>query len=353
MKLLLFFALSAYTLGLAQEHTPTFKMIAFYNVENLFLPANEEAASETYVFQRTSWDSLKYRKKIAAIARVIAHLGNEWGLNGPDILGVAEVENIKVLKDLTLRSPISEQLYEIIHFDSPDHRGIDVALLFKRKSFIPVHSQRRPLILRLPEGPLIRSRDVLVVSGYLGPDLIHILVNHWPSRRGGSARSDYLRREAAQLNRAIIDSLSHRYSNPFILSMGDFNDDPTNNSLYHILGGREEGSLTEYHRFINPMLPLFRKGFGTLAYRDKWHLFDQMLINRPAFSEEQTSYNFYRAGIYMPSWLKTDQGRFKGYPFRTYIGNSYQGGYSDHFPVYLIFRSKNFSGKPDIIRNPE
>ncbi|TRZ47226.1 endonuclease/exonuclease/phosphatase family protein [Robertkochia marina] len=337
----------------AQESTPSFRMMAFYNVENLFLPNNEEASPDTYVFNRSSWDEVKYQNKIDAIARVIVSLGNEWGLTGPDILGVAEVENIKVLNDLKLQSLLSGQTYDVVHFDSPDHRGIDVALLYKRASFIPVRSQRRPLILRLPEGQIIRSRDVLVVTGYFGPDLIHILVNHWPSRRGGSERSDYLRREAAQLNRVIIDSISRLYSNPFIITMGDFNDDPTSNSIYNILGGREAGFITPYHNLINPMLPLFRKGFGSLAYRDNWHLFDQILMSRPAFSEVQATYTFHQAGIYMPSWLKTDQGRYKGYPFRTYIGNSYQGGYSDHFPVYLIFKSKESLGKPDIIRNPE
>ena len=351
--MLLIFVLGLGMTGLAQETAPSFKMMAFYNVENLFLPTKEEASDNTYVFNKSSWDGLKYKDKIDAIARVIASLGKEWGLTGPDIIGLAEVESIKVLNDLKLHSLLSEQTYEVVHYDSPDHRGIDVALLFKRASFIPVKSQRRPLILRLPEGPLIRSRDVLVVTGYFGPDLIHILVNHWPSRRGGSTRSDYLRREAAQLNRAIIDSISRLYSNPFIITMGDFNDDPTDDSIYNILGGRDEGFLTPYQKLINPMLPLFRKGFGSLAYRDKWHLFDQILINRPELSEDEATYTFNRAGIYMPSWLKTDQGRYKGYPFRTYIGNSYQGGYSDHFPVYLIFKSKDSLGKPDIIGNPE
>ena len=354
MKISILITLLLFCIGLlpAQITTSPPKMIVFYNVENLFEP-NEGPSSqeEVYRYDKPSWNYDKYTVKLRHIAKVLKALGKAYKTEGPDIIGLAEIQNRKVIQDLSNHPYLATCDYGIIHYDSPDHRGIDVGLLYKRSSFIPIRSQPRKLLLRHPEGFIQHTRDVLVVSGYFEQEIIHILVNHWPSRRGGESRSSPLRTAAAELNRKIIDSLKRRYSDPFIITMGDFNDDPTDNSLYHILGGREKLTKGPYTRMINPMIPLHRKGLGSLAYRDRWHLFDQILITKKDIAKDPESYRFLKAGIFMPEWMQVSGGRYRGYPLRTYTGNTYTAGYSDHFPVYILFEN-NGLGKPDVVRNP-
>ena len=338
----------------AQEPMESQLLVAFYNTENLFLPqtlGNQENAPG--IFDRPGWDEQKYLQKIENLARVIRALGRSYHAPAPDIIGLAETQNQVVLRDLINHPYLSDADYGIIHHDSPDLREIDVAMLYRKSQFIPADTQARRLLLINDEGKRVYTRDVLVVSGYFRQTLIHILINHWPSRRGGKEGSEQFRLEAARLNTRIKDSLGWRYSQPFIISMGDFNDDPTDPSVYHILGGRALSDSTG--KLINPMLSLYQQGYGSLAYRDRWHLFDQILISDQKIIQNNTEFIFTRAGIFMPSWLKTAMGAYKGYPLRTYTGNRYTAGYSDHFPVYLLFREQKKipeSGKPDIVRDP-
>jgi hypothetical protein len=165
-------------------------------------------------------------------------------------------------------------------------------------------------------------------------DLIYLLVNHWPSRGGGAVRSREYRKAAALLQRNLIDSILYRNPEAKIISMGDFNDNPVDASL-HILRGRETGRERDgKHIMFNPLLRAYQKGQGSLAYRDRWNLFDQILFSRIWKDSKAGGYRFWKAGIYQPEYLKTPSGRYGDYPFRTYAGGNYQGGYSDHFPVY-------------------
>ena len=185
------------------------------------------------------------------------------------------------------------------------------------------------------EGERIFTRDQLLVSGTLDGEELHVLVNHWPSRRGGEERSRPLRIKAAQLSRTIADSLMQESPQAGIVVMGDLNDDPVNHSCREYLGGRRKVQQVRTGDFYNPMFDLFKKGYGTLAYRDAWSLFDQIMLSHTLLKDRSEGYFYFKTGIYNPKYLQQKSGAFKGYPYRTYVGPNYMGGYSDHFPVYV------------------
>ncbi|MGD1947467.1 MAG: endonuclease/exonuclease/phosphatase family protein [Croceivirga sp.] len=312
------------------------RTVAFYNVENLF-----DTENDTLIFddERTAegayqWTETRYEKKIDNIAKVLSQLGYERSNALPDIIGVCEVENIRVVQDLVNHPLLLKGNYGIVHSDSPDERGIDVALLYKKNSFLPVSFQSVRLLLFSDEGFRDYTRDQLVVNGLLDGESFSFIVNHWPSRSGGELRSRPNRIKAAQLNHRIIDSLRRGDVNSKIISMGDFNDDPIDDSLKKVLRTEGKQEKLDSTQLFNPMERFFRKGMGTLAYRDIWNLFDQFVMT-PNILEDEDNYHFWKAGIFAPDWLKNKTGRYKGYPFRTYVGTRYQGGYADHFPVYL------------------
>ncbi|QED38346.1 endonuclease/exonuclease/phosphatase family protein [Antarcticibacterium arcticum] len=315
------------------------RTVAFYNVENLF-----DTENDPFIFDddRTptgndKWTILKYEHKLKNLSRVISEIGGEISQLPPAILGVCEVENLKVLEDLVIQPALISYNYGIIHYDSPDRRGIDVGLLYQKDLFIPQHSQSRRLLIYEADDPSKRvyTRDQLVVSGLFEGEPMHFIVNHWPSRSGGEARSSYKRESAARLNRKIIDSLHQVDPYARIIIMGDFNDDPTNRSIRKVLGTKADKGKTGIGELFNPMESMLRKGMGTLAYRDGWNLFDQIILSHALLGNDYSTYQFYRAGIFNPEYLLTPSGQYKGYPFRSYDYGGYTGGYSDHFPVYV------------------
>ena len=179
------------------------------------------------------------------------------------------------------------------------------------------------------------TRDQLIVEGLLDNEKIYFLVNHWPSRSGGEARSRPYRLEAAKLNKRIIDSVRRQDINAKIISMGDFNDDPIDPSFKKILNVQKNYKNLDSLSLYGPMEKLFRKGKGSLAYRDKWNLFDQLYMTSSLLDMQKQTYSYWKVGILTPSYLMDPKGKYKGYPLRTYAGGSYIGGYSDHFPVFL------------------
>ncbi len=326
---------------MAQEEKKFFiRTIAFYNVENLF-----DTVDDPWIFDedrtptgKDVWTIEKYEDKLRNISRVIADIGFAVTSTSPAIIGICEIENLTVLEDLVNQPLLLDSNYGIIHYDSPDSRGIDVGLLYKKDVFFPRASRSHRLMLNDRDEPSKRvyTRDQLVVSGDLDGESVHFIVNHWPSRSGGEARSSYKREQAAKLNRRIIDSISRLEANPKIVVMGDFNDDPNNKSIKKVLGTTGEKGKTTEELLYNPMENMIKRGQGTLAYRDGWNLFDQILISHPFLISDYTSYQFYKAGIFNPDYLITPHGQFKGYPYRSYDYGGYTGGYSDHFPVYIF-----------------
>ncbi len=313
------------------------KTIAFYNLENLFDTVDD---SLTYDDDKTPkgkdrWTLNRYRHKIANMAKVIALIGKEIKGSSPDIIGLCELENIKVLQDIFSHDELLKEDYRLIHYDSPDERGIDVALAYRSDAFIPFSHSSRRLLLEKENGRRDYTRDLLIVGGMLEQDELYILINHWPSRSGGESRSRRFREEAARLNRQVIDSIHHLSPNSNIIIMGDFNDNPLNRSIKNLLKTKGRRSNLEEDELFNPMESLYKKGQGSLGYRDQWHMFDQILMTKNLIQPKPVHYYFWKAGIFNPPFLVTRNGPYTGYPKRTYASGIYIGGYSDHFPVYV------------------
>lgn len=317
----------------AQDKKFKVHTIAFYNVENLFDTINDPKINDDEYTPIGSqrWTGVKYRKKLENLAKVISEIGVGENPNSPTVLGVAEVENRSVLEDLVKQPALLNKEYGIIHFDSPDRRGIDVGLLYQKKHFQPTSYKNHPLIIER-DGARVYTRDQLLVTGLLDGEEMHFIVNHWPSRSGGEKRSSPFREAAAALNKRIIDSLFKINPNAKVITMGDFNDGPYNKSIKSVLGAKAKKEETKEFGLYNPMEEMSNKGIGTLAYRDAWDLFDQMIITEPFLKKDYSSYRFWKAAVFNKPYLTQKTGQYKGYPLRNWNG---EVGYSDHFPVYL------------------
>lgn len=320
----------------AQEKL-TVACLAFYNLENLFDTID---SPDTDDFEFTPkgtnvYNSHVYYDKLNHLARVISELGTEFTPDGAAIIGASEIENITVLQDLVRQPALAKRGYGIIHKDSKDARGVDVALLYQPKYFIPIDAGFYSLQTN-EEGDSVKySRDILVVTGKFNGDTIIVSVNHWPSRRGGEQTTAWLRNKAAQWNRHILDSLQKQFHCTKSVVMGDLNDDPVNESVKKYLGTGRSIEKLKPNEMYNPFEDYYRQGLGTTAYKDAWSLFDQIILSN-ALASTRDGYYFYKAKVYNASYLTQSSGQFKGYPLRTYDGNVYAGGYSDHFPVYVL-----------------
>ena len=326
--------------------TTTYKIrtISFYNVENLFDTIdNPETFDEDFTKKgRYRYTSRIYRDKIEHISRVISEIGHEKTKTSPVMVGLAEVENRDVLEDLINSKNLKNGRYKIVHFDSSDRRGIDVALLYKEEFFKPLDQKAFEVRLWDESGKRIYTRDQLLVTGLLDNELIHIIVNHWPSRRGGQLRSSSKREKSAYVTKQIIETIKTAYLNPKIIIMGDFNDDPKDLSIKEGLTTVDNIQSLNSNTLFNPMERMFASGYHTLGYRDNINLFDQILLSEACVSKNKTykTFKFYMAGIYNPGYLITPTGRYIGYPYRTFQNDTYNDGYSDHFPVYIYLIKK-------------
>lgn len=313
--------------------------VAFYNLENLFDtiddPLKRDEASPIMEMKANRGEV--YKQKVKNMARVISNIGTDMAKNTPAIIGVCEIENRKVLEDLVNDPLLLGKDYGIVHFEGPDRRSIDVALLYQKALFRPVNSKSHELkIYDDLTRKRVYTRDQLLVSGELDGDLIHVIVNHWPSRSGGEARSRSKRVGAAKLNKRIIDSLQSIDPYAKILTMGDLNDDPTNESVKKVLKAEKERDDVPLKGLYNPYEKMFTdKGYGTTAYRDAWSLFDQILLTQPLLDDDYSSYRFWKAGIFNKAYLSNKRGRWKGYPLRSFADGGFTNGFSDHFPVYV------------------
>ncbi len=320
------------------------RTIAFYNQENLFDTIDDPKIRDDDFTPKGSyaWTGERYRHKIHNMAKVISGIGREQTGIPPVILGVAEVENRSVMEDLANDPQLKPYHYGIIHFDSPDHRGIDVGLFYMKGVFNPTRAQVFPLKIYDDQGRRIYTRDVLLVSGNMDGEELFIIVNHWPSRRGGEARSRPLRMAAARLDMKIIDSIQRENKFAKIIMMGDLNDDPDSPSVKEVLRAKGKKADVQSGGLYAAMEHFYRAGIGTLAYRDSWNLFDQIFVSYPLIQgtvgrqKDYSTFKLWKSGIYNKTFLTNRKGAFKGYPFRTYAGGQYLGGYSDHFPTYII-----------------
>mgnify|MGYP003881727645 CR=1 FL=1 len=306
----------------------------WWNLENAFDTIDQpNVADEAFTPQGVKqWGSQRYHVKLQRLAQGLMAVSQG---RPPEIMAFAEVENAEVMVDLLRKLPLSWSHW-ILHQDSPDARGIDVALLYQKQLFTPISTSSHELkIFDDLSNKRVRTRDQLLVSGNLDGELIHVIVNHWPSRSGGEARSRPKRIGAAKLTKHLVDSLQiiDPYAKVFI--MGDLNDDPTNSSIKDVLKAQKDKEKVSFKGIYNPYESMFKNGIGTTAYRDAWSLFDQILMTAPLLEKDFSTYRFYKAGIYNENFLTQKSGRFKGYPFRSFGYSGFTDGYSDHFPVYV------------------
>jgi len=311
-----------------QEPSDTLYTIAFYNLENLF-DAKEDKHTLDDDFTptgRKQWTKKRLHKKLFKLAKTIDKIGKSSTENPISLLGVSEVENAEVLHLLLQEDPLKKEKYDFIHYDSPDERGIDTALIYHKEHFEVLRSETISLLIYNPDGERDTTRDILYVHGKLNGELLHIFVNHWPSRRSGETETAYKRIAAAQKIRTFMQEIAERETSPNYVIMGDFNDDPKSESILNLL---EEPSLH------NPMNKLLTHERGSANYRGEWGLFDQIIVSHNWFNYERNTHTFAHANIFDEHFLTEWDGKFKGNPFRTYVGKKYLGGYSDHFPVYV------------------
>ena len=343
MKKIIFksFILSIFIINFCCSQDKKYKIhtISFYNVENLFdtindVNKNDEASP---IMEIQNGRAEIYQKKLINLSRVISEIGYGETKSLPTIVGLSEVENKKVIEDLIGTGKLKNGNYGISHFESPDRRGIDVALIYRKDFFEVLNEKSHYLELySFNSGDKYYTRDQLVVDGLLEGERMFFIVNHWPSRSGGEMRSRPSRNKAAELNMSIIDSIRSIHQNPKIMTMGDFNDDPKNESIKKILSAKKDKENVKDNELYNPYERMHSKGVGTLAYRDNWNLFDQIILSGTFLDQSFKDFSFYKSLIYNKKYLFNQSGRFKGYPFRSFGGGSYLDGFSDHLPVYVL-----------------
>jgi len=300
-------------------------IVGFYNCENFYDTTDQlKVIDEDFTpNSQKNYNSKAYAIKSNHLAKVIYGMGKMDNSNGIAIMGLVEIENKWVLEKLITEPMLQKYHYKYLHFDSKDQRGVDVALIYNPSYFEPY--QYKPYSLTDAEHfNDYATRDILYVKGRLDGEWVHILVNHWPSRRGGAFLSNSKRIWAASICKKIMDSVAIIDPQAKFIVMGDFNDNPNNVSIKSL-------------ELLNPFYTLFKNGYGSIAFRDSWSLFDQILLSRHWAASKNILTN-YKPIIYnTPDMIET-QGKYQGYPKRTYDGDQFRGGYSDHFPVALIFK---------------
>ncbi len=341
-KYLFFFSLVFSVNVFAQKQQYKSAIVAFYNLENFYDTVNNPNINDEEFLPDgpKHYNSKVYWIKVEHLATVISQIGTEINVDGPALLGVAEIENDTVLNDLIHQPLLKKCNYSFVHYDSRDIRGVDVALIYNPKYFKVFNS--RKLFVRIPTGTkqVFFTRDVLWVKGLLNGDTINVFVNHWPSRVGGEQRSAPARAAAALVDKNFIDSIEKVNINAKIIVMGDLNDDPISPSVTKVLGAKGIVEDVKPGELFNPWINLYKKGIGTLAYQDAWGLFDQIMISYSWLDKNQSGFFYYQQHIFNPAFMVENIGKYKGYPMRTWDGNVYRGGYSDHFPTYIILLKK-------------
>jgi hypothetical protein len=283
-----------------------------------------------------------YKKKLENEAKVIAELGSQYTKTAPAVVGLIEVENRQVIQDLVKEPALAKYDYGIVHYNSYDYRGIDVALIYQKRRFTVTNSLKKELKVFGEDGKREYTRDILVVTGLLDNEKVAFFMNHWPSRRGGEAASLPKRNAAAALLKQQMDSIRAVDPSTKLFAMGDFNDDPVSASLKNYLkAAASEKDLNDEKPYLNLMYPLYKKGVASLAYQDAPNLFDQIIVSKNlVLDKNPKEYSVYKAEIYAPAYLVNKEGNYKGYPFRSWNGDQFTGGYSDHFPAFVILQKE-------------
>jgi predicted extracellular nuclease len=308
-----------------------------YNVENYFDIVDDSLTSDQEFLPNglRGWTSAKYQQKQANIAKVITAIG---GWEAPALVGLCEVESHKGLVDLTRYSGLKNLRYKFLHHESPDARGVDVALLYQPNQFKPFHDEA--IGIHFPTSPGSKTRDILFVSGVVpSGDTLDLFVCHFPSRLGGELESEAKRIYVASVLRAKADSIFKTNAHPKILIMGDFNDYPNNKSLFEILAAHAPTDTIHANKLYNLMYHLHKNGKGTNKHNGEWGALDQIIVSGGLLDVNQTLYTQEKeTHIFDADFLLENDPQFLGkQPFRTYVGMKYHNGFSDHLPIYADF----------------
>ena len=302
--------------------------IAFYNLENLFDPLKTDKTLDMDFTPDGiyNWDDTKYRQKIENLSITISKIGLTRSETPPVLIGVCEVENKSCLEDLVQSEALNNFDYGYIFHNSPDQRGIHVALLYQKKHFQIIHHKAVSVQIE-PQLTEERTRDIIHVNGLLFGNPIHLILNHWPSRTDGTKKTNHKRMSASIVVQNIVEEINNDDTLAEIIIMGDFNDEPLSDSLQAYA---KKG-------FFNPMETFQKLKKGSVKFKGKWIMFDQILFNKNL--SEANWFDYQSTQIYVEPCLIQKSGKYRGSPKRTYAGSYYQAGYSDHFPVFLYFNS--------------
>lgn len=300
-----------------------------YNVENLFDTADDpKIPDEEFLPQsEKKWTGERYQKKLDDLAKVIAGVNPS---DYPEIIGLVEIENQTVLEDLIHTAALKSHPYGIIHEESPDYRGIDVALLYRKDAFKEEWHETLPVVFA--EDTAFKTRDILHVVGKVKNNTVHVFVNHWPSRIGGDDKTEPKRVLAASVLKSKVDELMAADANARVIIMGDMNDEPANKSLQETLGAKSPDSGS---KLVNLMMPDDQNGLGTYFYSGNWNMLDNIVVSKAMISGKKVKVENNKGEIYRSDWMIFTNKNGDKTPNRTYVGNKYTGGVSDHFPVYF------------------
>lgn len=341
MKRLLTFIVAFFlvvSVGYAQKKP--YKVV-FYNLENFFDTVDDlDIKDDEFTPEGAKkWTIEKYNKKLSNVERVFFDIA-AIDKNYPIVIGVSEIENRNVLEDIVATPKLERANYRIVHYDSPDARGIDVAFLYRPDVF--QLEGEKAIKVHFADEPYFRTRDLLAIWGKIEEEDFLFMVSHWPSRLGGKEVSESKRIAVGKQMRNFADSLKQIKPNLKVVMMGDFNDDPVDKSITEGLGAKLKIKELQKGDYFNPYADMLKAGYGTLAYGDAWNIFDNIVVTENLVNDGKDKLRIrkaegskYYGNIFKRHYMVQKEGQYKGYPLRTYVGNSFQGGYSDHFPVYI------------------
>ena len=343
--------LLSFSSAFAQDGKTKTYVVGFYNLENLFDTYNDPAKNDEEFLPdgKNQWTDAKYQKKLQNMAKVIRFMAETNG-RFHSVLGVSEIENRLVLEDLVSQPEIAEANYQIVHFDGPDARGVDVGLLYRPNQFKLLDSESIPFdfdsddiefSMDEEEQKNFKTRDILMAHGLLDGEQFAFYVAHLPSRIGGKGWD--LRSRGAEIIYNHAQQMTEKYPGIKIVVMGDMNDNPTDVSMTDYLHGKETPEEVGKGDFFSPFFSMLKAGYGSLAYQGTWNIYDIILVNEPLLNAPDGGFKIRPVGkkgfygvVYKKPFMIQQRGQYKGTPFRTFSNGAFIGGYSDHLPTYIV-----------------
>ncbi|MFI3293821.1 MAG: endonuclease/exonuclease/phosphatase family protein [Rikenellaceae bacterium] len=343
MKIIKFATCALLTLITAATVAQQPHAIVFYNVENFFDTVDGPNRDEEYLpGSSIDWTQTKYDHKLSQVERVLFDIAS-YKRDFPVVIGLSEIENRTIMESIASTPKLSGARYEIVHYDSPDKRGVDVAFLYRPDIFKLEGSAAIHSAIKIEDNPGFKTRDLVTMWGTIEEQPFFFVVMHWSSRWGGAEQSEFLRVASGTQTRAVVDSVKMLRPDTRFVLMGDFNDDPVDKSMYECLGAKGDIKDMGEGDLFNPYYKMYKAGYGTLAYGDKWNIFDNIVVSRNLIDGAEKTLQLqpslmnkkYYGNIHKAKYMIQQEGKFKGYPLRSFSGGAYIGGFSDHLPVFI------------------